>query len=42
MNKQVMEAVFNIWAETEDYKRQSVLENGEYSKVLEKLHPILK
>lgn len=41
MNKQVMEAIFNIWAETEDYKRQSVLENGEYSKVLEKLHPIL-
>ncbi len=41
MNKHVMEAIFNIWAETEDYKRQSVLENGAYRKVLEKLHPIL-
>ncbi len=41
MNRQVMEAIFNIWVEDGDYKQQSVLENGAYRKVLEKLQPIL-
>ena len=41
MNERFMEAILNIWVETDDYKLESVLENGAYSKVLEKLQPIL-
>lgn len=40
MNRQIMEAIFNIWVNEGDYKQQSVLENGAFSKVLEKLSSI--
>lgn len=37
MNQDIMRAIFEQWVESENYRTQSVLENGAYSKCASKI-----
>ena len=41
MNQGIMEAIFEQWVESENYCRQSVLENGTYKKNREKMKKVI-
>lgn len=41
VNQGIMEAIFEQWAESENYCRQSALENGTYEKYVEKMKEVI-
>ena len=41
VNQGIMEAIFEQWAESENYHRKSALENGTYKKYIERMGEVI-